>query len=123
MSSATELAIRRSVQAGQELRTLSTGKPFIVADLEDDALVLLLGATKARTSIPWADLEGAVNWLMGRGWERVAYGRTTAHDPETFDGVVQRHTGRAPSIYLAAILVRAGLVQSEGERPLRIRSV
>jgi hypothetical protein len=121
MSSSTEQAIRGNLHAHQELRTLSKGSKCVVAELEDDALILLLGATKNRTRIPWTDLDDAVNWLRGRGWERVAYGRTTKPDPETLDGVLQRHTHRATSIYVAAIFVHAGLAQSEGGSPLRIR--
>ena len=74
MSNLTEQAIRRNLHADQELRTLSHDSKFLVAELADDALVLLLGATKNRTRVAWTDLDLGHLCRPSAGFEKLGSG-------------------------------------------------
>ena len=62
-----EAAVRDRVSPADELRT-PTGRPFSVAEIDRNGVVLLLGASEARTRLPWPALEGVLDLLNGRGW-------------------------------------------------------
>jgi hypothetical protein len=56
-----ERAVRQSLRSGAELVTPGQARPFEVAELDQDGIVLLLGQGQWRTRIPWHALEGLVD--------------------------------------------------------------
>lgn len=73
-----EHAVRRAVRPGQEFRTPGQGKPFEVAELRPEGIVLLLGKGRHWTPIPWEALEGVPDLLApsraGTGFPKAVSG-------------------------------------------------
>ena len=114
-------AITVAIPPGSTLETLSTRKPFEVAEYHDDVMVLLLGKRRSRTRILWQVLEELDAWLAARGWTELGAGRGVPTSPESLSGFLDGGISRSAGAYVAAILVKAGLAEADGGRPLRIR--
>lgn len=115
-----EQAIRRSVTSGARLTTPSDHAQFIVAEISEQHLVLLLGPKQARTPIPWAALEELGTWLPGRRWETVGQTYRTSAEEGTVDGILKKYVRRATANRVVAVFAEARLIDVD-IRPLRVR--
>lgn len=121
MSGPIETAIRQHVSPGTRLPTPTGRAMFVVHELRQQGLVLLLGEKEAWTPLSWECLEGIGEFLRGRGWVRVGAIRDVQGDPTTLDGYLKKCIKRQTADYVAVVLERAGLVELDRERPARVR--
>lgn len=120
-SGPVELAIRSHISAGQRLPTPTGRATFVVDEVSDPGLVLLLGQKGARTPFTWSCLEGVADLLRGRGWVKVGATRDVEGDRNTLDGYLKECVKRQTADYVAVVLERAGLVELDRERPAHVR--
>lgn len=113
--------IRASIVPGQLLWTRAQHAQFRVQDVRSDAIVLLLGVKEAVTTLPWRDLEAALDTLPRGQWVEVGAGYRLVGEPGTLDGALKQYVNRAVASYVAALLVEAQLADVDGGRPLRIK--
>jgi hypothetical protein len=121
MSGPIQSAVRASITSGMRLTTPAQGKPFSVARVDGDGIVLLLGDKEAWTPVSWDCLEGISMFLRARGWVEIGSRYDTSADPATLDGYLKRHLKRATAGWIAAVLERAGVVEVDRGRPARVR--
>lgn len=121
MSGPAERAIRDHIVAGTRLPTPTGTATFVVHQLRQTDVVLLLGQTEAWTPLRWEWLEGALKFLQGRGWVHVGANRVLPGDPATLDGYLKGCLKRQTANYVAVLLERADLVELDRERPARVR--
>jgi hypothetical protein len=118
-----EGVIRRRLTPGSTLCTLTRRRPFVIEGIDAQGVVLLLGARRTRTVIPWAVLQDLMVWLASQDWVEVG-GRFAARpEGETVDALLKQEIPRAVANYVAALLVCADLAEADHGRPLRIRYV
>jgi hypothetical protein len=118
----TERAIRKSLSPGQQLFTYAGHVPFLVGEINDTALVLLVGNQQSRTVVRWAQLTTALADLPHHLWIDVGSGYNVEGDPNTLDGALKKHViKRAIANYIAPVLVSAALAEVDDGRPLRIK--
>lgn len=86
MPGPVEAAIRKRIPPRTRLPTPTGRAEFVVDELGPTELILLLGAKHTRTAFTWACLEGAAEFLRGRGWIRVGANRDIHGDPMALDG-------------------------------------
>ncbi len=122
MARTVELAIRESIIDGQELRTPSRKRPFIVDRLDSDGVILLLGAGQWKTRIAWPCLEGVVPFIENLGGEVPIGGHHDVRgNPGTLDEWLKGCVNRTTAGWVAVVLETAGVVEILGTRPQRIR--
>jgi hypothetical protein len=121
MSRPVEQAIRAHIAAGARLPTPTGSATFIVHELRESELVLLLGDKQAWTPLSWECLEGTLKFLQGRGWVRVGANRVLPGDPATLDGYLKGCLKRQTANYVAVVLQRAHLVELDRGPPARVR--
>jgi hypothetical protein len=114
-------AITATIPPGATLETLTRREPFVFAGYRDEAVVLLLGPQRSRMPIPWQVWEDLGAWLAARGWTELGAGRGQPTSSDSLNGFLDARISRSVGLYVAAILVEAGLVEADGGRPLRIR--
>ncbi len=114
-------AVREHVRAGMELATPGQGKPFIVEDLDQEGLVLLLGRGQWRTRLPWEALEGVPDLLRGRGWVRTTRSFEPDDDTTTLSGYLKQYTSRETANWVAVVLEQASVLELDRERPVTAR--
>lgn len=115
-------AITAAIPPGSTLETLTSHPAlFKVAEYHDDVLVLLLGHQQSRRRILWQVLEELGPWLAARDWTELGAGYGVPTNPESLNGFLDGETSRSAGTYVAAILVKAGLAETDRGRPLRIR--
>lgn len=114
-------AVRARIAPGTTLRTAARAAPFVVEAVNDDHLVLLLGAKRAWTPFDWNCIEGIGAFLRGKGW--VDAGGTYNVEPNTgtLDGHLKGCIKRSTANWVAKVLEEAGVVDLAGGRPLRVR--
>lgn len=110
MQGEVERRVREHVHVGQRLATPAQGKPFVVADMTSDALVLDL-AEKWRTPIPWTCLEGVVPFICARRSVLIGSKYETEGAEGTLDGYLKAFVNRATAGWVAAVLEVAGVVE------------
>lgn len=79
------------------LETPGQAKPFEVAELDADGIVLLLGRGRWRTTIPWDALQGLADLLRGRGWVRTSGAYEYSDDVTTPSGHLKQYVYRETS--------------------------
>lgn len=121
MSGPIERAIRAHVTSDARLVTPSGRATFIVHEINDAGLVLLLGQKQAWTPLSWRCLEGLPAFLRGRGWVLVGANRELPGEPSTLDGYLERWLKRQTANYVAVVLEQATLVELDRDPPARIR--
>ena len=60
-------AVRRMFAAPVTLHTLGQRKAFVLAEVDSEGIVLLLGRSQARTALSWECLESVPSFLRGHG--------------------------------------------------------
>ena len=121
MDGPVEQAIRRHITPGQQLHTPAQNAPFIVARIDREGVVLLLGAKRAWTPLSWDCLEGVVPFLAGRGWVPIGSRYETQGQPGTLDGYLKGCIKRATAGWVAALLEQAQVVEVARTRPAQVR--
>lgn len=121
MSGPVEGAIRAGIRSGATLRTLARAVPFVVQELDDRRIVLLLGATRAWTPVSWQCLEGIPEFLRNRGWVVVGGMHSVEADPGTLDEYLKGWLKRHVANYVARVLAGAGVVEVDHGPPVRVR--
>jgi hypothetical protein len=117
-----EGAIRKHLSPGQQLFTDAGRKPFLVGEINEIALVLLVGKQRTRTTVRWAQLLAALDELPHHQWIEVGSRYNVHADPKTLDGALKKHVvKRAIANYVATVPVSAELAEVDGGRPLRIK--
>lgn len=116
-----EQAVRRAVRPGQELRTPGQGKPFEVAELRPEGIVLLLGKGRHWTLIPWAALEGIPDLLRTRGWIRTTGHFAPSPDATSLSGYLKQYVYRETANWVVVVLEAAGVLDLDRRRPVRAR--
>jgi hypothetical protein len=116
-------AIQGSIISGTRLTTPARGAPFTVAKVDDRGVVLLFGAKETPTPFSWSSLEGAVEFLRGKGWVTIGGVYDTGSTPGTLDSYLKGYMKRATAGWVAALFEAAGLVQLDRRPPSRVRLV
>lgn len=116
-----EKVIRASIAAGTRLPTPTGQATFIVAELNQEGMILLLGPKRTATFLNWDCLEGITGYLQGRGWVTIGANRDVNGNPGTLDGYLKSHIKRQVANYVAVVLERAGLVELSHDRPASLR--
>jgi hypothetical protein len=122
MRQTVESAIRESIGPGQVLLTPSRKKPFTIDRVDNDGIVLLLGAKEAPTRITWSCLEGAVPFIRAHGKELLIGGRYDVEgNPGTLDEWLKGCINRSTAGWVAVVLETAGIVEIVGTQPQSVR--
>lgn len=116
-------AIVAKIGNNHPLLTPSQGAPFIVQRVDHRGVTLLLGKKEASTPFTWAALEGAFDFLNGRGWVTIGGVYDVSSVSGTFDEYLKRHINRATAPWVAALFEAAGLVQISRDRPARVKAL
>ena len=119
-----EHAIQATFRAPTTLRTIGQGKEFILSEIDDDGIVLLLGAKQAHTRLSWESLESVPTYLRQQpGWVPVGGARRAEGEPGTLDEHLKRYIKRDVARWVIRVLLDAGIVEV-AERPgLHVRMV
>lgn len=110
-------AIRARIAPGTTLRTTARGAPFVVASVDADGLVLLLGAKRARTPFDWDCVEGIAGFLRGKGWVDAGSTYDVKPNEGTLDGYLKGCIKRSTANWIARVLEEAGVVELDGGSP------
>lgn len=123
MSGFVESAIRKTITPGEWLKTPDTykGAPFQVANIDSDGIILLFGKKRTPTRITWKCLEGIPAFLRGKGWVVIGTIFYTWSNPATLDGYLKEWINRGTAGWVAAVLEKAGVVEIDRNRPMRVR--
>ena len=116
-----EKAVRRTITKDEILYTPAKPAPFEVKTIDGKGIVLLLGEKKTPTKISWECLEGIPAFLRGKDWVEIRMTFNTKSAPNTFDEYMKKCVRRATANYIAVVLEKAGIVEIDRKRPLRIR--
>lgn len=94
-----------------------------MARVDDRGVVSLFGAQVTPTPFSWACLEGAIDFLRGKGWVTIGGVYGTGSTPGTVDSYLKGYMRRATAGWVAALFEAAGLVQLDRRPPSRLRLV
>lgn len=83
--------------------------------------MLLLGATEARTPLPWQAMEGVPDFLRGRSWVAISSLYSTDSQPGSLDEYMKSYLKRATAGWVAVVLERAGVLMINRSRPTRVK--
>jgi hypothetical protein len=120
MKTSVETAIRSSVRPGEVLPTPTGTATFVVGQIDEEGLSLLIGPQRTRTLLTWRCLEGIPGYLRGRGWVVVGANRDVDGD-YGLDGYLKRRIKRQIANYVAVVLERAAVLDLDRERPAQVR--
>ena len=118
-----ELAIRRSIRAGDELKTPAQEKIFVVYAIDENGVVLLFGRKQTSTRFSWVALEGIRTQFLDSGWIVIGGRRDVQGNPGTLDGYVKQVMKRDTAAWIASLLEAAGVVELDRSRPGRMRVI
>jgi hypothetical protein len=105
------------------LHTPGQAKPFEIAEIDTNGIVLLLGSGRWRTPIPWDALEGLADLLRGRGWVRTSGAYDHSDDVLTPSGYLKQYIYRETSNWVMVVLEEAGVVELDRRRPIKARLI
>ena len=115
--------IRRHCTEGETIPT-STGRSyFTVIGIGLEGIRVSSGEWQS-PMITWEVLEGVVPYLSGKGNVEIGAVNAAAGKPGTLDDYFKRHLTKSRVVtYVAPILVKSGVVEYVGRRPIRVRSL
>jgi hypothetical protein len=116
-----EKAVRSAIREGERLPTPTGRAEFVVEVINGRGVVLLFGQKRTPTPIGWDCLEGAAEFLRGRGWIPIGANRVLSGNPGTLDEYMKAHVQRQTANYVAALLERAGVVELSRGWPAQVR--
>ena len=106
-----------------QLATPGQARPFEIAEINTDGILLLLGQDHWRTPIPWDALEGLADLLRGRGWVRTSGAYEYSDDVTTPSGHLKQYVYRETSNWVMVVLEQAGVVELDRHRPIKARLI
>jgi hypothetical protein len=120
-----ERAVRGTVRSGDVLSTPVGGRPFEVARVNADGVVLLFGEKRTPTPFRWPVLEGVLEFLRGKEWVEIGSSFSNDARPGTLDEYLKKegHIRRATAGWVAVLLEEAGVVKIDRRRPARVRAI
>ena len=89
--------------------------------IDANGIVMLLGPKQTPTRVTWRIFEGILPYLQDGDWVEFGATRDVRGNPGTLDGYLKDSLNRSAANYIAVILERAGLVELDRERPMRVR--
>lgn len=116
-----ERAVREHVAPGTVMHTPGRGKPYVVDNVDGRGVILLLGAGRWETRLPWEALEGIPDLFRSRGWLRTTGSFYPNPDTSTLDGHLKQYVSRETANWVAVMLERAGVLELDRSRPVRAR--
>lgn len=116
-----ETAIRSTCSPGQVLSTPTGRGQFSIAGINDDGIVLLLGAKEARTSLAWSCIEGVGTFLAAGTWVPIGGKYETSAEVGSLDGYLKGCLKRATAGWVAVVLEQADVVEIDRRPPARVR--
>ena len=117
-----EQAIRANVGAPSILRTIGQGRPFELHRVDSEGIVLLLGAGRAWTRLPWDCVEGIVPYLRRQhGWVRAGGVHSVSSAPGTLDAYLKGCLSRDVANWVVVVLRDAGVTEVDPGPPLSLR--
>lgn len=117
-----ERAIRATFSPPVTLETLARRKPFTLAAIDDEGIVLVLGGTESRTRVSWECLEGVPSFLhQHRGWIRAGGSHAATGEPGTLDEHLKRDLPTHVANYVTRVLRDAGVVEVARGLPVQLR--
>ncbi|MCJ7491305.1 MAG: hypothetical protein MUP15_04020 [Dehalococcoidia bacterium] len=116
-----EQRVRTHIKSAVTLRTFAKRAPFVVRDLDNAGVILLLGTKRAYTRLSWACLEGIPGFLRNKGWVTIGGSRRVEGDPGTLDEYLKSWIKRDIANYVTSLLAHAGIVDVDVGPPARVR--
>lgn len=114
-------AVRRTVKPGDRLPTPSERGVFEIGELTDESIVLLFGAERTPTRIPWRLVEKALSEVPSSGWMQIGAVHASESPAGSFEALLKPALQRSTANYVAALLERAGALDIDRGRPQRVR--
>jgi hypothetical protein len=109
------------LRPGETLTTPVRHKPFLVIDVSEGGLTLLLGK-KWKTQIPAECLNGIPNYLEGKDWVEIGSSHGEAK-LGTLESYTDRFVHRSAANYVASVLERAGIIEIDNRPPSKARLI
>jgi hypothetical protein len=117
-----EQAIRARFRPPVTLYTLGRRSPFVIEQIDDSGIVLLLGKGRHWTPLAWGCLENLVPYLRrASGWVRAGGTYVIEGEPGTLDEPLKKCLNRQTSRWVAVVLREAGVVDADPGPPLRVK--
>ena len=117
-----EQAIRSRFRPPETLYTVGRGRPFVIDRIDRRGMVLLLGAQRNYTPLPWNCLEGIVQFLQSHpGWIDAGGTYVVGGAQGTLDEHLKRCISRQTSRWVTVVLHEAGIVDIDDGPPLQLR--
>ena len=112
-----------TIKKGIVLNTPSQNKPFEVAYVSNNEVVLLLGSSKSKTPIPSGCWNGIIAFLKGKGWVEIGAIHSVTGKPGTLEDYINNHkpVSRSTGNYVAAVLEYADIIEIDRRRPNKVR--
>ncbi|MDD5701028.1 MAG: hypothetical protein PHU23_03165 [Dehalococcoidales bacterium] len=125
MTVTAESAIRSKIFQGQILQTpdLLKSAPFEVGVIDSVGIVLLFGLKRTETLIPWRCLEGIPSFLRGKDWVEIGTIFDVKAKSDTLDSYMKQWINRGTAGWVAVVLEKAGIVEIDRKRPLKLRLI
>jgi hypothetical protein len=121
MTGSVQDAVRRAVCLWDLPATPSGRGQFTVAEYTAHGIVLLLGAKRARTPLPWQALEQVPDFLRGRDWVLIGSVYSTDGTPGSLDAHLKTFLKRAAAGWIAVVLEKAGVITLDRTPPAGIK--
>jgi hypothetical protein len=121
MAGSIERAIRVKLSPRTSLRTFGRSKAFVLEEINEKGIVLLLGEKRAWTPFRWDCIEGVATFLKGKGWVVGGSKYEVDGDPSTLDGYLKGCINGATANWVARVLYEAGVIHVDQGPPLRVR--
>lgn len=117
-----ERAIRTTFSAPVTLETLAQGRPFTLAAIDGEGILLVLGETGSVARVSWECLDGVPAFLQQHpGWIRAGGRHVATGEPGTLDEHLKRDLQAHVANYVTRVLRDAGIVEVDRGRPVRLR--
>lgn len=116
-----ERRIRNTCSPGLVLSTPTGRGQFSIARIDDDGIVLLLGAKEAWTPLSWEWIEGIGKFLASGEWFPIGSKYESSADLGTLDAYLKGYLKRATAGWVAVVLEHAGVVEIDRRPPARVR--
>jgi hypothetical protein len=115
-------AIQTRFRTPTTLRTLSRRRPFVLEQIDDKGIVLLLSKKRNHTPLGWDCLEDVVAYLRRRpGWVNAGGTHAVEGEQGTLDEVLKKCITRQTSRWVVAVFCEAGIVEVDIGPALRVR--
>ncbi len=116
-------AIRGTIHSGDQLKTPTGRGTFEIAEITNDAVVLLFGNQRTPTPLSWSLLDAALEDIAGRGWVPIGASHSVHSALGSFEALLKPAVNRSCANYVAVLLERVGLLEIDRHLPARVRAI